>query len=222
MSKNLFDELELFIFDMDGLLLDTESIYIDYGKEIAENMGYKISDELVRKTTGVTNEAAKEYFLEELGAEFDYDFLVSKVYEYIIEQAEIGNIPLMKGAKEILKFLRENNKKIALGTSADIKMAEKLLKGKDLYKYFDYFVTSDSVINGKPDPEVFLKSAEKFEIKAEKSMVFEDSFNGIRAAYAANMYPVMIPDKLQPDEEIEKLLFKKFESLLDVIEFFKK
>lgn len=221
MSTKLFDELELFLFDMDGLLFDTESIYIDYGKNLAREMGYEISDELIEKTTGVTNKLSKELFLKELGNDFKYDEFTINIVNYVIEQANLGNIPLMKGAKEILQFLKENNKKIALGTSADLKMAQKLLKSKDLEKYFECLVTSDDVKIGKPNPEVFLKGAKNLNVLPNKTMVFEDSFNGIRAAHSAGMYPVMIPDKLYPTQEIEKIIFKKFDSLLDVIEFFK-
>ena len=83
-------------------------------------------------------------------------------------------------------------------------------------------MTAENVKIGKPNPEVFLIGAEKVKVDIKKSMVFEDSFNGVRAAYAAEAYPEMIPDMLEPTEEIEKLLFKKCENLLEVIEFFEK
>lgn len=222
MSRELFEELELFIFDMDGLLFDTESVYIDQGKKIAKNMGFTVTDEITEKVTGVSNELERRIFLEEFGEEFDFDLYMSTMYSRVMERAEKSDIPLMKGAEEILRFLKENNKKIALGTSADSIMADKLLKSQNIHKYFDLIVTSDDTSEGKPSPEIFLKSAEKFNTDPGKAMVFEDSFNGIRAAHAAGMYPVMIPDKLYPDKETEKILFKKFDSLLDAIEFFKK
>lgn len=95
-----------------------------------------------------------------------------------------------------------------LATSSDLDMAETLTKGKDIKKYFSHFVTAEDVTHGKPDPEVFLIGAEKAGTSPEKTVVFEDSFNGIRAAHAAKTFPVMIPDKLKPTEEIEKLVYK--------------
>ena len=128
----------------------------------------------------------------------------------------------MTGAEEILQYLHNNDKKMVLATSADSLMANTLIENKGLKKYFSHIITANDVTNGKPNPEVFLTAAEKAGISPEKSAVFEDSFNGIRAAHSAGMYPVMIPDKLQPTDEIKKLVHKKFNNLLEVIEYFER
>ena len=220
MGKKFFDEIELFLFDMDGLLFDTETIYVEYGREIAEKMGYTITKDVVEKTTGVTNDKARILFKEALGQDFPYDEMMGTVKDHIMEKAEKGEVPLKLGALELLEFLKKNNKQMILATSSDLDMAETLTKGKDIKKYFSHFVTAEDVTHGKPDPEVFLIGAEKAGTSPEKTVVFEDSFNGIRAAHAAGTFPVMVPDKLKPTEEIEKLVYKKFDNLMEVLDYF--
>ena len=221
-GKKLFKELELFLFDMDGLIFDTENIYVNKGREIAARNGYILTDEFITKTTGLPEAPLRKCYEEEFNGKFPFEAHAKEIRDYIWELTEVGGIPLKEGVLEILEFLKENNKKIVLATSSSYEMATKLLKSKNILKYFDDLVTAENVKIGKPNPEVFLIGAEKVNANITNSMVFEDSFNGIKAAYAAKAYPVMIPDMLEPTEEIEKLLFKKYDTLLEVIKFFKK
>ena len=221
-GKKLFKELELFLFDMDGLIFDTENIYVNKGREIAARNGYILTDEFITKTTGLPEAPLRKCYEEEFNGKFPFESHAKEIRDYIWELIEVGGIPLKEGVLEILEFLKENNKKIVLATSSSYEMATKLLKSKNILKYFDDLVTAENVKIGKPNPEVFLIGAEKVNANITNSMVFEDSFNGIKAAYAAKAYPVMIPDMLEPTEEIEKLLFKKYDTLLEVIKFFKK
>ena len=220
MGKKFFDEIELFLFDMDGLLFDTETIYVEYGREVAKEKGYTITNDIVEKTTGVTNDKARILFKEALGEEFPYDEMMGKVKNFILEKGLKGKVPLKLGALELLEFLKKNNKQMILATSSDLHLAEALTEGKDIKKYFSHLVTAEDVVHGKPDPEVFLISAKKAGASPEKTVVFEDSFNGIRAAHAAGTFPIMVPDKLKPTEEIEKLVYKKFDNLMEVLDYF--
>ena len=174
----------------------------------------------MEKTTGVTNDKARILFKEALGQDFPYDEMMGKVKNFILEKGLKGKVPLKLGALELLNFLKENNKKMVLATSSNRKLATILTEGKDIRKYFDHFITAEDVKHGKPDPEVFLIAAKRGEAKPEKSIVFEDSFNGVRAAHSAKTFPFMIPDKLQPTEEIKQKYFKKFDNLLEVINYF--
>lgn len=205
MKNKVLDTIDLFIFDMDGILFDTETVYLEYGKKLLKELGYEVTDELVEKTTGLTNEEAKEIYLEEFGKDFPYDEITAKVYNYIIDEAKKGDIPLMTGAKEMLDFLASKGKKMVLGTSADS----------------SHIITANDVERGKPDPEVFLRGAGKLNINPSKTVVFEDSVNGVKAAYGAGMMPVMIPDKLTPAEDIEDMLYKKFDNFHEAVEYFK-
>ena len=126
MGKKYFDENELFLFDMDGLLFDTETIYVGYGREVAKEMGYTLTDEIVEKTTGLTDERARIVYKKALGQEFPYDEMMGMVKAYIYEKALKGEVPLKLGATEILEFLKNNNKKMILATSSDSRMANAL------------------------------------------------------------------------------------------------
>ena len=221
MRNKLLDNIDLFIFDMDGILFDTETVYVEYGKKLIGELNFEVTDDLIEKTTGLTNEEAKGIYLEEFGKDFPYDEITSKVYNYIIDEAKKGNIPLMKGAKEMLDFLSSKGKKMVMGTSADSFMANTLLESKGIKHYFSHIITANVVERGKPDPEVFLRGAGKLNINPSKTIVFEDSVNGVKAAYVAGMLPIMIPDKLTPTEDIEDMLHKKFDNFLEVIEYFK-
>ena len=88
MGKKFFEEIELFLFDMDGLLFDTETIYVGYGHEVAKKMGYTITKDIVEKTTGVTDDKARILFKESLGQDFPYDEMMGTVKDHILELAK--------------------------------------------------------------------------------------------------------------------------------------
>ena len=118
---------------------------------------------------------------------------------------------------EILKFFEENGVKMAIASSSSIEVITKNLERADIKKYFSAIVSGDDVEHGKPAPDIFLKAAEKINLPASECYVFEDSFNGIRGAYAAGCTPVMIPDTVQPTDEIKKLCAGIYPNLLDAM-----
>jgi len=167
MKNKLMDNIDLFIFDMDGILFDTETVYLEYGKKLLKELNYKVTDELVEKTTGLTNEEAKEIYLEEFGRDFPYDEITLKVYNYIIDEAQKGNIALMTGAKEMLEFLSSRGKKMVMGTSADSFMANTLLESKGIKDYFSHIITADDVERGKE-----LRAGRKFGFLGSGTVAF--------------------------------------------------
>lgn len=222
MGKKLFSEVELFLFDMDGLLFDTETIYQEKGRKLAREYGYNLSDDLIERTTGTTNNKMREEYLKEFGEDFPIDEYTDRVIEEIKLSAKNKEVELMTGVIEMLEFLKENNKPMILATSSNLEMAKLLTESKNIGDYFAHFITSEDVVNGKPDPEVFLTAASKLGVSPSRVVVFEDSLNGIRAGHSAGMISFMIPDKIKPTPEIKEKYFKEFKDLLEVIEFFKK
>ena len=144
-GKKLFDELELFLFDMDGLIFDTENYYVNKGREIAAKKGYIVTDEFVKKSTGLPEEPLRKCYMEEFGEKFPFDEHAKEIRAYIHELMETEGIPLKRGVEEILEFLKINNKKIVLATSSSYEMATKLLKSKNILEYFDDLVTAENV-----------------------------------------------------------------------------
>lgn len=119
----------------------------------------------------------------------------------------------------MLEYLKTQNIKISLATSTSSQTALKLLKMANVYDYFDAFVCGDDVKNGKPHPEVFLTAAEKLELAPENCAAFEDSINGIKSASAAGMKTVMVPDFLQPTDEVLPLIDFLCEDLSQAIKY---
>ena len=117
-----------------------------------------------------------------------------------------------------MKFLEENDVKKVVATSTARKKAEFMLENAGILDRFDFLVCGDEVKKGKPNPEIFLKAAEIAGVDPKNCMVLEDSHNGLRAANSAGMLPVMIPDLLEINEEIEKIVFKNLKTLDNVIE----
>ena len=218
----MMETVKLAIFDMDGLMFDTEMMYLKFAPGAAKELGYNIKEEIFKKTVGTNHKWAFEIFKADGYQDFPFaEFwkMLDKKYSDYFD--EFG-VPVKKGLFEMLDFLKSINMKMAVATSSRRAKAERLLNESGAMKYFDLTMYGDEVLNGKPDPEIFLKTAENLNTKYEKCLVFEDSINGIKAAHSAGMIPVMIPDMIEPTEEIIRLIYRKYDSLKDAIQIFNK
>ena len=212
------EKIKLIIFDMDGLILDTEKLYLEYGLEVFEELGYDITEEVFLGTVGMTDKSSGEYYSKLYGENFDYKIIVEKIDVKLLVTSKDGKVGLKNGLFELLKFLDENDVKKVVATSTARKKAEFMLENAGILDRFDFLVCGDEVKKGKPNPEIFLKAAEIAGVDPKNCMVLEDSHNGLRAANSAGMLPVMIPDLLEINEEIEKIVFKNLKTLDNVIE----
>ena len=212
------EKIKLIIFDMDGLILDTEKLYLEYGLEVFKELGYEITEEIFLGTVGMTDKSSGEYYSKLYGENFDYNIIVEKIDVKLLVTSKDGKVGLKNGLFELLKFLDENDVKKVVATSTARKKAEFMLENAGILDRFDFLVCGDEVKKGKPNPEIFLKAAEIAGVDPKNCMVLEDSHNGLRAANSAGMLPVMIPDLLEINEEIEKIVFKNLKTLDNVIE----
>ena len=121
------------------------------------------------------------------------------------------------GVEELLKYLKETGYKIAIASSTRSALVKEQIEDAGLMKYFDVIVGGDQVKKSKPEPDIFLKAAELLVVKPENAYVIEDSYTGIRAAKSAHMRPIMVPDMVQPDEEMQDKAWKICDSLKDII-----
>ena len=204
------------IFDMDGVIFDTEKVYLDIWIEVFEKYGYKMTKELYVNVMGTGRKNVIKTFLENFGD----DLPIEKMYEekdnqlfYIIENQ---GIPLKKGVKELFSMLKEKNYKIALATSAKRERVEKQIKDKWLKESFDAIVCGDDVEKGKPSPDIFLKAAKKIDVEPENCFVVEDSPAGIKAAFSGGMKGIHVEDLKVADEDILKYCQKSFKDLQEV------
>ena len=210
--------MKAFIFDMDGVIFDSERLYIDCCIEVAEKLGMDQIVETCHRCIGVTTEVTRAILLETYR---DID-LVDRFREQSValvrSKIDSGLLELKPGVRELLDFLRAKGCHIAIASSTRTDIVEKELADAGLIGYFSAVVGGDRAQRSKPNPDIFLKAAELLGEKTENCVVIEDSFNGIRAAKAAGMTAIMVPDQLVPDDEILRLADYVLPSLLVVKE----
>lgn len=210
------------IFDMDGLLIDSEMMWYQLYQRLLEPYGYGFSLEDYTQTYSgrvlleILSEV-KERFHLPYCPEKEVEELFSWEEEYI----EKG-IPLKSGARELLKYLKENHYKILLATSSVPKRAHKILESNEVDAYFDDMAFGSEVKRGKPYPDIFLKACEKVGEKPENCLVLEDSEAGVHAAYAAGIPVICIPDLKQPNQQMKEETTEILSSLYQVIDYLEK
>lgn len=207
------------VFDMDGVLFDTERIGVQCWTEAAEPTGLQNAREIARMCIGRTIPGTKEVFMEEAakqGVALDFEKLHEDCARLILEKEERDGLPVKPGVHEILEYLYERKIPVALATSSKKDIVLSHLEKTGITKYFWKIVTGDMVSHGKPAPDIYIKACEELEAAPENVIAIEDSFNGIRSASAAGLHPIMVPDQLQPTEEILLLAETKCDSLLEV------
>ena len=207
---------------MDGLLFDSERVVQRAWNYAGELMGYPEFGNHIYHTIGFNRKRRGEYFREHVNPEFPMDWfteLTRKKYYQILEQE---GIPKKPGVEELLQYAKESGIKRALATSSSRYHAEAMLGRYDLLRYFDGAVCGDMVTRGKPAPEIYIKAAQIIGLPCEYALALEDAPNGVRAAAAANMRVIMVPDLVEPDEEIQRIAWKRCDSLFDVLELLKR
>ncbi len=213
--------IEAIVFDMDGLLFDSERVVQRSWNMAGEELGIGRIGDHIYNTLGMNLKSRTEYFINAYGPEFPMDRFTASTRVYFSEIADAEGVPLKSGVKELLEYAKGLNLKLAVATSSRGQYSTNLLKNGGIYSYFDGFVFGDMVENAKPDPEIYLAACTRIGADPGNSMALEDSPNGIRAAHAAGMYPVMVPDLVGPTEEIRRLTYRVFDNLKEVIELLK-
>ena len=210
------------IFDMDGVIVDSEAAYLAGYLHAAELYDLSIEDmrTAVGRAVGVIDAMERAIMTETFGhlPQFSLDKTYKACRDYFNNAVETGQIDLKPGAAEILQSLRNKNIPVGLASSSPRTMIEKVLKRHGVLQYFDVVISGDMVQKGKPDPEIFLLCADALGIPVSKyseTFVIEDSHNGIRAAYAAGMKPIMVPDQLPPTQEMREKAAAILPSLTD-------
>ena len=204
---------------MDGVIFDSERAVMDCWTTLAEKYNIKDIEQSVLACTGTTMVRTREIMLERYGDDFPYDDYAHEASIMYHKRYDGGRLPMKKGVAELLGFLKKNGKKIALASSTRRQTVENQLREAEIYDYFDGIVCGDMVTKSKPNPDIYLKACELMKVDPKECYAVEDSYNGIRAAHAAGMKAIMVPDLLEPTPEILELTDQKFNSLMELQKF---
>lgn len=206
------------IFDMDGTLLDTQKPFISAWDYAGNIQGIKNAGCHIPSVCGM-NEAGWSSYLRDKYPLMDVEKFNNSAFEYLSENMKTE---FKEGAVSLIKFLKENNVKVALASGSERAVVNYHLTKLDFLDVFDAVVCGDDVANGKPAPDIFLLTAKKLGAKPEDCFVFEDSKNGILAGVSAGMKCIGVPDLVPFDDETKKVMIGEFKTLGEGIEFFKK
>lgn len=205
------------IFDMDGLMIDTEKLLVKYWLEAASYYGYNLNREQILGIRSLAAKYAIPKLQAEIGEDFDYYSVRTLRIQLMNQHIEKYGLDEKPGLGELLDYLKEHNYPIAVATATDLERTKRYLGSLDRLKYFDQIVCASMVANGKPAPDIYLEAAVRLNVSPEDCMALEDSPNGIMSAYCAGMRPVMVPDLSEPDEDTRKLLYRCVGDLTEVI-----
>lgn len=212
------------IFDMDGLLFDTEIVYYEASQMVADQMGFPYDKELYLKYLGVSDEEVWANY-HQIFASFgknNVQKFINDAYEETIRRFSLGAVQLKPGVIELLDFLEEHRIPKVVASSNQRHIIELLLEKNQLTNYFETIVSAENVKRAKPDPEIFLLAHEYLGTKKQETLVLEDSKNGILAAASAEIPVIMIPDLLAPSEDLQQKTLAVLSSLHEVSGYLKK
>ena len=206
------------IFDMDGVLIDTEKHYNAAWCQAATEAGFPFTREHALLLRSCEAKEGEKLMQGIFGPSFDYYAIRERRRELVRERLAQYGLEKKPGVEETLRFLRAKGIKTAVATATALDITKSHLTTIGVCDLFDSIVSAKNVAHGKPEPDVYLYACEQIGERPQDCMAVEDSPNGIMAAYRAGLRTVMVPDLTQPDEELAKYLYACVNSLSDLCE----
>lgn len=210
------------IFDMDGLIFDTEQLYYAGAQAAADTFGFPYDKELYLNLLGISDEEVIMKYHELFDEKFGVD-TVTAFIEAAYENTRLlfaqGKATLKPGVMELLTYLKANKIKWVIASSNQRAVIDELLEQAELTAYFSTVVSAEDVPRAKPDPAIFLAAQNLLGTKKEETLVLEDSQNGVLAAYRAEIPVIMVPDLLPPDADLKNKTVAVVSSLHEVPKF---
>jgi len=196
------------IFDMDGVIFDSEQACLACWREVGEKYGIREIEEVFTRCIGTnknqTREIVETAYAKAFGSGIA-DRLLADSSVLFHQNYDDGRLPVKPGVREILEYLKEHDIRTAVASSTRKAVVEKELDEAGFLTYFDKIIGGDAVKISKPNPEIYLLACEELAVNPAETFAIEDSYNGIRSAYAAGMRPIMVPDMIPADEEMRGL-----------------
>ena len=205
------------VFDMDGLMFDTERLVLEAWQVAGGQAGYTVDSSLVVQTLGLNAEDTKRVFMDALGPAFDFYSVRNTRDAHVRSRIGREGVPVKPGLAALLNFLKTNGYKMTVATSSEKEKAMLYFENAGIADFFEGIVCGEMIARGKPEPDIYLKACEILGVAPCECIALEDSPAGVQSAYLAGMKPVMIPDLAVPDEATEAMLFAKLPALTHVI-----
>ena len=205
--------IKAIIFDMDGLMIDSERVTFECYQEILKGMNLTMDEEFYKTLLGKPLKGIYQRFYDVYGNDFPIEDVIKDVHALMAKRFETEGVPIKTGLKSLLEYLKENNYKTIVATSSNRDRVDTILSQAQITDYFDDSICGDEVTKGKPNPEVFLKSCQKLGVNVDEAIVLEDSEAGIQV--------ICIPDMKYPEKQYEEKTFKILKDLNDVTEYLK-
>ncbi len=197
-------QLRPVIFDMDGVIFDSERLLMDCWKVVADRHGVPDIEATLSLCLGVNVNVSRQIYFDRYGADFPLDEYKTEVRAIFRSRCPDGYPPVKPGARALLSWLREQGASVALASSTPTEIVRRELESAGLLAFFDEVICGDQVSRSKPAPDIFLKAAAALGAEPADCFIIEDSFNGVRAAYAAGARTLMVPDIVPPDGEMRE------------------
>lgn len=213
--------IKAIIFDMDGLMIDSERVTFECYQERLKDMNLTMDEEFYKTLLGKPIKGIYQRFYDVYGNDFPIENVIQDVHQLMAERFETEGVPVKKGLVELLHYLKDNNYKTIVATSSNRDRVDKILAQAKITEFFDDSICGDEVTKGKPNPEVFLKSCQKLGVNVDEAIVLEDSEAGIQASYDANIKVICIPDMKYPEKHYEEKTFKILKDLTEVTAYLK-
>ena len=213
--------IKAIIFDMDGLMIDSERVTFECYQEILKGMNLTMDEEFYKTLLGKPLKGIYQRFYDVYGNDFPIEDVIKDVHALMAKRFETEGVPIKTGLKSLLEYLKENNYKTIVATSSNRDRVDTILSQAQITDYFDDSICGDEVTKGKPNPEVFLKSCQKLGVNVDEAIVLEDSEAGIQASYDAGIKVICIPDMKYPEKQYEEKTFKILKDLNDATEYLK-
>ena len=213
--------IKAIIFDMDGLMIDSERVTFECYQERLKDMNLTMDEEFYKTLLGKPIKGIYQRFYDVYGNDFPIQNVIQDVHQLMAERFETEGVPVKKGLVELLHYLKDNNYKTIVATSSNRDRVDKILAQAKITEFFDDSICGDEVTKGKPNPEVFLKSCQKLGVNVDEAIVLEDSEAGIQASNDANIKVICIPDMKYPEKQYEEKTFKILKDLTEVTAYLK-
>ena len=200
--------IKAIIFDMDGLMIDSERVTFECYQERLKDMNLTMDEEFYKTLLGKPIKGIYQRFYDVYGNDFPIENVIQDVHQLMAERFETEGVPVKKGLVELLHYLKDNNYKTIVATSSNRDRVDKILAQAKITEFFDDSICGDEVTKGKPNPEVFLKSCQKLGVN-------------VQASYDANIKVICIPDMKYPEKQYEEKTFKILKDLTEVTAYLK-